>query len=155
MQNHAHSVRRPERQAWFARPHLACGSELPELAHVDERSQSRAGAVRQNSCTNDRHTSPCQGLEERRTPSGEGMEENLRHQAVVEALRERPFLSVNELRDLVGVSAATVRRDIEKFMQEKPCYKCGKAFYILGWLYSKLFILLRVAGLPAAAIIAI
>ncbi|SFG44796.1 transcriptional regulator, DeoR family [Palleronia marisminoris] len=42
------------------------------------------------------------------------MEENLRHQAVVEALRERPFLSVNELRDLVGVSAATVRRDIEK-----------------------------------------
>lgn len=42
------------------------------------------------------------------------MEENRRHQAVLEALRERPFLSVSELKDMVGVSAATVRRDIEK-----------------------------------------
>lgn len=42
------------------------------------------------------------------------MEEKTRHRAALEALRERPFLSVNDLKDLVGVSAATVRRDIEK-----------------------------------------
>ncbi|RVV97583.1 DeoR/GlpR transcriptional regulator [Mesobaculum littorinae] len=42
------------------------------------------------------------------------MDEHRRHQAVLEALRERPFLSVNELTTLVDASAATVRRDIEK-----------------------------------------
>lgn len=37
-----------------------------------------------------------------------------RHEAIVELLLDRPFISVKELQDVTGVSAATVRRDIEK-----------------------------------------
>ncbi|WOI58127.1 DeoR/GlpR family DNA-binding transcription regulator [Palleronia sp. LCG004] len=42
------------------------------------------------------------------------MEEKLRLDIVLDALGRSQFLSVNEIRDLVGVSAATVRRDIDK-----------------------------------------
>ena len=37
-----------------------------------------------------------------------------RHRLIVELLRDRPFASVRELTGRLGVSAATVRRDIEK-----------------------------------------
>lgn len=42
------------------------------------------------------------------------MSEQLRHRVIIEVLGERPFLSVTELVKRTGVSAATVRRDIEK-----------------------------------------
>lgn len=42
------------------------------------------------------------------------MSELARQDAIVQMLQTRPFVSVNELTRLVGVSAATVRRDIEK-----------------------------------------
>ncbi|WP_417824494.1 DeoR/GlpR family DNA-binding transcription regulator [Thalassospira lucentensis] len=37
-----------------------------------------------------------------------------RHQAIVELLEEKTFVSVNELASVMGVSSATARRDIEK-----------------------------------------
>ncbi|MEO8683267.1 MAG: DeoR/GlpR family DNA-binding transcription regulator [Devosia sp.] len=37
-----------------------------------------------------------------------------RHRQILEFLHERPFASVRDLQDHVGVSAATVRRDIDK-----------------------------------------
>ncbi|WP_265519175.1 DeoR/GlpR family DNA-binding transcription regulator [Nitratireductor luteus] len=37
-----------------------------------------------------------------------------RHQVILDLLHERPFVTVKELQEIVGVSAATVRRDIEK-----------------------------------------
>lgn len=42
------------------------------------------------------------------------MSEQLRHRTIIDVLRERPFLSVTELAKRTGVSAATVRRDIDK-----------------------------------------
>ncbi len=44
------------------------------------------------------------------------MQEKHRLNAVLEALSERPFLSVNELKENIGVSSATVRRDIDKLV---------------------------------------
>ncbi len=37
-----------------------------------------------------------------------------RHKAITELLKERPFASVRDLQEVLGVSAATVRRDIDK-----------------------------------------
>ena len=37
-----------------------------------------------------------------------------RHKAIAELLMDRPFISVKELQEVTGVSAATVRRDIDK-----------------------------------------
>ena len=37
-----------------------------------------------------------------------------RHKAIAELLMDRPFVSVKELQEVTGVSAATVRRDIDK-----------------------------------------
>lgn len=37
-----------------------------------------------------------------------------RHKTIADLLLERPFLSVKELQEVIGVSAATVRRDIDK-----------------------------------------
>tara|TARA_R100001129_G_scaffold129581_1_gene91469 strand:- start:18879 stop:19664 length:786 start_codon:yes stop_codon:yes gene_type:complete len=37
-----------------------------------------------------------------------------RHKAITDLLLDRPFISVKELQDVTGVSAATVRRDIDK-----------------------------------------
>ena len=45
------------------------------------------------------------------------MSDFLRHNTIAGLLRERPFLSVNELKEKVGVSAATVRRDIDKLVE--------------------------------------
>jgi DeoR family transcriptional regulator, ulaG and ulaABCDEF operon transcriptional repressor len=45
------------------------------------------------------------------------MSDFLRHTTIAKLLRERPFLSVNELKDRVGVSAATIRRDIDKLVE--------------------------------------
>lgn len=42
------------------------------------------------------------------------MSDPLRHTMIVDLLRERAFVSVNELTTRAGVSAATVRRDIDK-----------------------------------------
>lgn len=42
------------------------------------------------------------------------MSDRRRQHAIVQMLEEKPFVSVNELTAAVGVSAATVRRDIEK-----------------------------------------
>ena len=42
------------------------------------------------------------------------MIESDRHQSIIELLEERPFVSVKELQLMLGVSAATVRRDIDK-----------------------------------------
>ncbi|MBS9721356.1 DeoR/GlpR transcriptional regulator [Tianweitania sp. BSSL-BM11] len=45
------------------------------------------------------------------------MSDFLRHATIANLLRERPFISVNELKSKVGVSAATVRRDIDKLVE--------------------------------------
>ncbi|MFC0268955.1 DeoR/GlpR family DNA-binding transcription regulator [Kushneria aurantia] len=42
------------------------------------------------------------------------MSDKSRHTRIESLLMERPFVSVNELTDMLGVSAATVRRDIDK-----------------------------------------
>ena len=42
------------------------------------------------------------------------MRDLVRQQQIVELLRDRPFASVRELQEWLGVSAATVRRDIDK-----------------------------------------
>ena len=42
------------------------------------------------------------------------MNDVVRHRQIVALLRERPFASVRELQERLGVSAATVRRDIDK-----------------------------------------
>tara|TARA_R110002020_G_scaffold26514_6_gene85950 strand:+ start:4919 stop:5701 length:783 start_codon:yes stop_codon:yes gene_type:complete len=42
------------------------------------------------------------------------MIESERHQSIIDLLEERPFVSVKELQLMLGVSAATVRRDIDK-----------------------------------------
>lgn len=42
------------------------------------------------------------------------MSELIRHRQIIELLRDRPFASVRELQERLGVSAATVRRDIDK-----------------------------------------
>lgn len=42
------------------------------------------------------------------------MAELHRHEKIISLLAERPFLSVTELTDETGVSAATIRRDIDK-----------------------------------------
>ena len=46
------------------------------------------------------------------------MSEQLRHRIIIEVLGERPFLSVTELVKRTGVSAATVRRDIDKLYSQ-------------------------------------
>lgn len=51
------------------------------------------------------------------------MQEERRLNAVLDALCERSFMSVNELKDLIGVSAATVRRDIEKLADANKARK--------------------------------
>ena len=45
------------------------------------------------------------------------MSDLARQDAIVELLQDRPFVSVNELTSFVGVSAATVRRDIDKLAE--------------------------------------
>lgn len=45
------------------------------------------------------------------------MSESHRHQSIVDVLQERPFVSVKELQLLLNVSAATVRRDIDKIAE--------------------------------------
>ena len=42
------------------------------------------------------------------------MSDSDRHKQITDLLRERPFASVRDLQDLLGVSAATIRRDIDK-----------------------------------------
>ena len=42
------------------------------------------------------------------------MNDMVRQQQIIEILRDRPFASVRELQEHLGVSAATVRRDIDK-----------------------------------------
>ncbi|WP_287179614.1 DeoR family transcriptional regulator, partial [Mesorhizobium sp.] len=42
------------------------------------------------------------------------MSDSGRQRQIVELLRDRPFASVRELQERLGVSAATVRRDIDK-----------------------------------------
>lgn len=42
------------------------------------------------------------------------MNDTERHKAIVDLLREVPFASVRELQDYLGVSPATIRRDIDK-----------------------------------------
>lgn len=42
------------------------------------------------------------------------MTESDRHHAIVDLLAERPFASVRDLQEAFGVSAATIRRDIDK-----------------------------------------
>ena len=42
------------------------------------------------------------------------MNDTERHKAIVDLLREVPFASVRELQDCLGVSPATIRRDIDK-----------------------------------------
>lgn len=42
------------------------------------------------------------------------MSDMSRHRAIADLLLERPFVSVKELQQAIGVSAATVRRDIDK-----------------------------------------
>ncbi|MGN6146388.1 MAG: DeoR family transcriptional regulator, partial [Mesorhizobium sp.] len=42
------------------------------------------------------------------------MNDLARQRQIVELLRDRPFASVRELQERLGVSAATVRRDIDK-----------------------------------------
>ncbi len=42
------------------------------------------------------------------------MNDLVRQRQIVELLRDRPFTSVRELQERLGVSAATVRRDIDK-----------------------------------------
>lgn len=40
-----------------------------------------------------------------------------RHKQIADILKDRPFVSVRDLQDALGVSAATIRRDIEKLHQ--------------------------------------
>lgn len=42
------------------------------------------------------------------------MSDQLRHKQIIEVLSDRPFASVRDLQRCLGVSAATVRRDIDK-----------------------------------------
>lgn len=49
-----------------------------------------------------------------------------RHKIIVDLLRERPFASVRELQDMLGVSAATVRRDIDRL------HEAGEARKVYG-----------------------
>ncbi|MET3600911.1 DeoR/GlpR family DNA-binding transcription regulator [Martelella mangrovi] len=42
------------------------------------------------------------------------MAESIRHKQILHLLEDRSFLSVSELTDRIGVSAATIRRDIDK-----------------------------------------
>ena len=42
------------------------------------------------------------------------MNDLVRQRQIIELLRDRPFASVRELQERLGVSAATVRRDIDK-----------------------------------------
>ncbi|WP_054312343.1 DeoR/GlpR family DNA-binding transcription regulator [Mesorhizobium sp. 1M-11] len=45
------------------------------------------------------------------------MNDLVRHRQIIELLRDRPFASVRELQERLGVSAATIRRDIDKIDQ--------------------------------------
>src|SRR3954463_11393812 len=45
---------------------------------------------------------------------GKPLSESGRQRQIVELLRDRPFASVRELQERLGVSAATIRRDIDK-----------------------------------------
>ena len=44
----------------------------------------------------------------------EELSDSGRQRQIVELLRDRPFASVRELQERLGVSAATVRRDIDR-----------------------------------------
>ena len=46
------------------------------------------------------------------------MSDSGRQRQIVELLRDRPFASVRELQERLGVSAATVRRDIDKMHKD-------------------------------------
>ncbi|WP_425530975.1 DeoR/GlpR family DNA-binding transcription regulator [Mesorhizobium retamae] len=48
---------------------------------------------------------------------GFGLNDLVRHRQIIELLRDRPFASVRELQEHLGVSAATIRRDIDKIDQ--------------------------------------
>ncbi|MBR2689296.1 MAG: DeoR/GlpR transcriptional regulator [Aquamicrobium sp.] len=45
------------------------------------------------------------------------MNDLVRHRQIIDLLRDRPFASVRELQEQLGVSAATIRRDIDKIDQ--------------------------------------
>ncbi len=49
-----------------------------------------------------------------------------RHRIITELLKERPFASVRDLQEQLGVSAATIRRDIDKL------HEIGKARKVYG-----------------------
>ena len=42
------------------------------------------------------------------------MNDTERHKAIIDLLRETPFASVRDLQEHLGVSPATIRRDIDK-----------------------------------------
>jgi DeoR family ulaG and ulaABCDEF operon transcriptional repressor len=51
------------------------------------------------------------------------MSDRTRHAIISELLRERPFASVRDLQEHLGVSAATIRRDIDKLHEEGKARK--------------------------------
>ncbi|MEZ2128744.1 MULTISPECIES: DeoR/GlpR family DNA-binding transcription regulator [unclassified Sinorhizobium] len=54
------------------------------------------------------------------------MSDSDRHRIITDLLRERPFASVRDLQERLGVSAATIRRDIDKL------HEIGKARKVYG-----------------------
>lgn len=54
------------------------------------------------------------------------MSDSDRHKIIVDLLRETPFASVRDLTEVLGVSAATIRRDIDKL------HEVGKARKVYG-----------------------
>lgn len=54
-----------------------------------------------------------------------------RHRVITDLLRERPFASVRDLQERLGVSAATIRRDIDKL------HEIGKARKVYGGISAR------------------
>lgn len=52
-----------------------------------------------------------------------GVIDSDRHRQIADILKDRPFVSVRDLQDALGVSAATIRRDIEKLHQQGQARK--------------------------------
>lgn len=65
-----------------------------------------------------------------------------RHRIITDLLRQRPFASVRDLQELLGVSAATIRRDIDKL------HEIGKARKVYGGISAPEGVLRSLSARP-------
>lgn len=82
------------------------------------------------------------------------MSDQLRHHLIVDLLKSRAFLSVSELTERAGVSAATVRRDIDKLSEAGLAQKVHGGVAAIGGIATSPAMPFAGNGGPSKAAIA-